>query len=56
MNRWKWGEKPLFPQGVITLTGHTYVDANSPRAYLVDEAGQTKIKRWIAPGYRDLQW
>ncbi len=33
------GGKLLFPQGVITLTSYNYVDANSPRAYLVDEAG-----------------
>jgi PKD repeat protein len=33
------GGKLLFSAGVLTLTGYNYTDANSPRAYILDEAG-----------------
>lgn len=33
------GEQLIFPAGLITLTGYNYVDANAPRAYVADEAG-----------------
>jgi len=33
------GGRLIFPDGILTLTGYNYVEANSPRAYVVDEAG-----------------
>ncbi len=33
------GERMIFETGILTLTGYNYTDANSPRAYIVDEAG-----------------
>lgn len=33
------GEQLLFQSGLLTLTGYNYVDANAPRAYIADEAG-----------------
>ena len=34
------GGKLFFTTGILSLTGYNYVDANSPSAYIVDEAGQ----------------
>lgn len=33
------GGRIIFPDGILTLTGYNYVEANSPSAYVVDEAG-----------------
>lgn len=33
------GERLIFQGGLLTLTGYNYVDANAPRAYVADEAG-----------------
>ncbi len=33
------GGRLIFQDGLLTLTGYNYVEANSPRAYVVDEAG-----------------
>ncbi|MEJ5315147.1 MULTISPECIES: PKD domain-containing protein [Anaerolinea] len=33
------GDRMIFEMGILTLTGYNYTDANSPRAYIVDEAG-----------------
>ncbi|WP_299029674.1 PKD domain-containing protein [uncultured Thermanaerothrix sp.] len=33
------GERLIFQAGLLTLTGYNYVDANAPRAYIADEAG-----------------
>lgn len=35
----KVGDRMLFEMGILTLTGYNYTDANSPRAYIADEAG-----------------
>jgi PKD repeat protein len=33
------GGRLIFQDGILTLTGYNYAEANSPRAYVVDEAG-----------------
>jgi PKD repeat protein len=35
----KIGDQLIFVDGIITLTGYNYVDANSPTAMIVDESG-----------------
>jgi PKD repeat protein len=34
-----FGDRLLFSEGVITLTGYNYTDTNTPRAYVLDETG-----------------
>lgn len=35
----KVDDRMIFEMGILTLTGYNYTDANSPRAYIADEAG-----------------
>jgi len=45
------GDKLVYEEGVVTLTGYNYVDANSPQAYIQDENGQ-QVPGYQLPVYR----